>query len=126
MTRKLRIFLVEDNPMVRKNVIDMIELIVPCEVIAMAETEEEAVEGMRMSDADVFIIDVILKQGNGLEILRTLRSIKRGVWIVFSNHTLPELERMCLEYGADFFFDKTNEVDSLIQELTRQAYSLKE
>jgi DNA-binding NarL/FixJ family response regulator len=35
--------------------------------------------------------------------------------VVLSNYATPDMRRRCLELGADRVFDKSNEIDALIQ-----------
>ncbi len=43
-----------------------------------------------------------------------LLSPRRHV-VVLSNYATPDMRRRCLELGADRVFDKSNEIDALIQ-----------
>ena len=41
--------------------------------------------------------------------------------VVLSNYATPDMRRKCLELGADQVFDKSNEIDALIQYCGRLA-----
>ena len=48
--------------------------------------------------------------------LKTLkRSVHAPVVVVLTNNAYPELERKCLEEGADFFLDKAKDFEKLFQ-----------
>ncbi len=67
--RQLRVFLVEDLPMVRDRVIESLEEIPGLEVAGFADGEERALSWLRRQSCDVLILDLELRQGNGLGVL---------------------------------------------------------
>ena len=61
------------------------------------------------------IVDIFLKGGSGLGVLRAAQALPRaGDMVVLSNYATPDMRRKCLELGADRVFDKSNEIDALI------------
>ena len=116
-SRRLRCFIVEDSPVIRQNLIAMLEELLPIEVVGEVEDEAEAVAWLRGPDgqADLMIIDVFLKSGSGLEVLAQARALSRGgKLVVLSNYATPDIRRRCAALGADRVFDKSGELDELI------------
>ena len=116
-SRRLRCFIVEDSPVIRQNLIAMLEELLPVEVVGEVEDEGEALAWLRGSDAeaDLMIIDVFLKSGSGLEVLAQARAMGRGgKLVVLSNYATPDIRRRCAALGADRVFDKSGELDELI------------
>ena len=116
-SRRLRCFIVEDSPVIRQNLIAMLEELLPIEVVGEVEDEGEAVAWLRGPDAqaDLMIIDVFLKSGSGLEVLAQARALGRGgKLVVLSNYATPDIRRRCAALGADRVFDKSGELDELI------------
>jgi DNA-binding NarL/FixJ family response regulator len=114
---RLRCFIVEDSPVIRQNLIAMLEELLPVEVVGEVEDESEAVAWLRSpaGQADLMIIDVFLKSGSGLEVLAQARSLGRGgKLVVLSNYATPDIRRRCAALGADRVFDKSGELDELI------------
>lgn len=61
------------------------------------------------------IVDLFLKGGSGLGVLRAAQSSPpRYRLVVLSNYATPDMRRACLELGADQVFDKSTEIDALI------------
>jgi DNA-binding NarL/FixJ family response regulator len=120
----LRTYIVEDSPVIRENLIATLEELVPVEVVGTAEDEGTAVQWLAQpgNQADLLIIDIFLKSGTGLGVLRAagLQPQRRHV-VVLSNFATPDMRRKCLEMGADQVFDKSNEIDALIQYCGRLA-----
>jgi len=113
----LKAFVVEDSPVIRENLIAALEELAPVKVVGTAEDEPTAVSWLLASQnaCDLVIVDIFLKSGSGLGVLRTLGQTQRALnLIVLSNYATPDMRRKCLELGATRVFDKSNEIDSLI------------
>jgi len=125
----LKAFIVEDSPVIRENLIATLEEIVPLKVVGTAEDEADAVAWLNDEDntCDLVIVDIFIKRGSGLGVLeKTLQTPLSRKHVVLSNYATPDMRRRCLELGADKVFDKSNEIDNLIDycvELTGSGHS---
>lgn len=114
---QLKTYIVEDNPVIRESLIAALEELVPVEVVGTAEDELTAVEWLTQpgSHVDLVIVDIFLKRGSGLGVLRAMNGLaERHNVVVLSNYATQDIRRKCLELGADKVFDKSNEIDALI------------
>lgn len=122
----LRVYLVEDSPIIRANLIDTLEELAPIKVVGSADSENDAVAwiGEHGEDWDMLIIDIFLKSGSGMSVLRRCqgRGEQRKA-VVFSNYATPDIKRRCLELGADEVYDKSNEIDALIAYCSGLGYA---
>lgn len=125
--RQLRVFLVEDLPVVRNRVIESLEEIAGLEVAGFAEGEESALSWLRSQPCDVLILDLELRQGNGLGLLKSLAALQSHpglVKIVYSNHAGANVRLAAAQFGASYFFDKTLDTPKLrplLEKLTAAA-----
>jgi len=113
----LRAFLVEDSPIIRENLIAALEELAPVEVVGTAEDERSAVDGLASlaPPCDLVIIDIFLKGGSGLGVLRAASALGRPMkLVVLSNYATADMRRRCEALGANRVFDKSNEIDALI------------
>ena len=120
----LKTYIVEDSPVIRDNLIATLEELVPVKVVGTAEDEATAVAWLAHRDHpfDLVIIDIFLKGGSGLGVLRHATGLRRDAkLVVLSNYATPDMRLKCLELGADKVFDKSDEIDSLIQYCGRLA-----
>jgi len=120
----LRTYIVEDSPVIRENLIATLEEMVPVEVIGTADDETSAAQWLGQSDnaCDLVIIDIFLKSGSGLGVLQAARNgAAQRKLVVLSNYATPDMRRKCLQLGADKVFDKSNEIDGLINYCARLA-----
>ena len=119
----LNAFIVEDSPVIRENLIAALEELAPVKVVGTAEDEPTAVSWLGGSrECDLVIIDIFLKRGSGLGVLRAASELHKPMsLVVLSNYATPDMRRKCLELGASRVFDKSNEIDALILYCARLA-----
>jgi len=120
----LKTFIIEDSPVIRENLIATLEELAPVVVVGTAEYEASALEWLGHPDhaADLVIVDIFLKGGSGLGVLRHATGLQKGAkLVVLSNYATPDMRRKCLELGADKVFDKSDDIDALIQYCGRLA-----
>jgi DNA-binding NarL/FixJ family response regulator len=113
----LTTYIVEDSPVIRENLIATLEELVPLHVVGFAEDEDGAVDWLLDADhgADLVIVDIFLKAGSGLGVLRAVQAMQtKRRMVVLSNFATPDMRRKCLELGADSVFDKSADIDALI------------
>jgi DNA-binding NarL/FixJ family response regulator len=113
----MKTFIVEDSPIIRDNLIATLEEMLPMRVMGHADSEAEAVSWLRDHDAEIglVIIDLFLRVGSGLGVLRALQSNgASGRRVVLSNYATDDMRKQCLELGADRVFDKSHEIDALL------------
>ena len=113
----LRTYIVEDSPVIRDSLIATLEELVSVKVVGTAEDEAGAVQWMLQSQqpVDLMIIDIFLKSGSGLGVLRAAGALPQSVKrVVLSNYATVDMRRKCLALGAHRVFDKSNDIDALI------------
>jgi len=119
----LKTYLVEDSAVIRESLIAALEELGPIEVVGTAEDEACAVQWLTQGNQfDLVIVDIFLKGGSGLGVLRAANALApRRNMVVLSNYATPDMRRKCLELGADRVFDKSNEIEALVHYCARLA-----
>jgi len=116
-TATLSMFVVEDSAVIRENLIATLEELAPVRVVGSAEDEYGAVQWLQQAGhpTDLVIVDIFLKSGSGLGVLRAAQALAppRRL-VVLSNYATPDMRRKCLELGAERVFDKSADIDALI------------
>ena len=110
-------YLVEDNPVIRENLVGFLEDVADAEVVACAGTEEEAVSwlGQHRNGWDLTIVDLFLQRGNGLGVITACRNrAPHQKVVVLSNYATADMRDRSSRLGADAFFDKSAELDQLV------------
>jgi DNA-binding NarL/FixJ family response regulator len=112
-----RAYIVEDSPTIRENLIETLQELARVEPVGIAETEHEGKQWLAENDGywDLAIVDLFLKEGNGLNILQACRARKPSQkMVVLSNHATNDIRWRCAQLGADAVFDKSTEIDQLV------------
>jgi len=122
----LRVFLVEDSAVIRERLTESISALPHVEVVGHAATESEAISALEQVPSDAVVLDLQLRAGHGLNVLKALRetsSRPRLTVIVLTNFTSPQYRGRSMEIGADYFFDKSRDYDrvcDVLEDLARR------
>ena len=114
--RPLRVFLVEDSAHVRDLLLDFLHVPGEVEIVGYSDTEDESVTAIISQPVDAVIVDLKLREGGGMGVIEKLRTARLDPppkIIVFTNHPFPEIRRRAMQLGADYFFDKSADYDSV-------------
>ncbi|MBB3177421.1 DNA-binding NarL/FixJ family response regulator [Variovorax sp. Sphag1AA] len=113
----MKTYIVEDNVTIRENLVGTLEELTCISTIGFAETEAEATQWLseNTDEWELAIIDLFLKQGSGLGVLQACMSRRPDQKVVvLSNYATPDIRKRCEQFGVDAVFDKSNEIDGLI------------
>jgi len=121
---RLKTYIVEDNPTIRENLIGTLEELAQIDAVGTAETENEGKAWLAENggDWDLAIVDLFLKQGSGLGVLAACRDRpSRQKVVVLSNYATADIRQRCAQLGVDAVFDKSNEIDALVDYCIQQS-----
>ena len=108
------VFIADDSDPVRERLIALLSEIEGAEVIGEARNYDEAVKGVRSLKPHVVILDIQMPGGSGIDVLKSIKQDSRPpVVLMLTNHATPQYRKKCMEWGADFFLDKSREFESL-------------
>lgn len=111
----IKVFLVDDSIPVRERVAQMLREHA-IDVVGEAEAPQAAIEGILATHPDVVVLDIQLKGGTGLDVLRAVRqAAPQTAFIVLSNNSGPAYRKIYRIEGAMHFLDKNAEFDQLAQ-----------
>ena len=113
----LNTYLVEDSAVIRQSLITTLEELTSAKVVGTAADEESALQWLRLpaNKVDLVIIDIFLKAGSGMGVLKFASTMNLGAkLVVLTNYATADMRRKCLAMGADRVFDKSNDIDALI------------
>ena len=124
---RLKTYIVEDNPTIRESLIATLKELAFIDAVGTAETENDGKAWLAMQGRqwDLAIVDLFLKQGSGLGILAACRD--RKSWqkvVVLSNYATADIRQRCSQLGVDAVFDKSNEIDALVEYCIEQTRNL--
>ena len=109
---KLRVVIVEDSAIIRARLAEALSEIPNVAIVGQVETEADALAILAQAKWDAAVLDLQLKQGTGLGVLKSLAHGTRPAntkIIVFTNYAFPQYRDRSMLLGADYFFDKSRE-----------------
>jgi DNA-binding NarL/FixJ family response regulator len=120
---KFRAYIVEDSPTIRENLFATLTELALVEPVGAAETEAEGRHWLAANSDywDLAIVDLFLREGSGLNILEACRYRQpQQKMVVLSNHATDDIRWRCAQLGADAVFDKSMEIDALVDFCMRE------
>lgn len=123
----LRVALVDDSERIRARLAETLAEIPNVEVAFAADTEGEAVRLLASEKWDVVLLDLQLKVGTGLGVLKALQGLlgrESHVAIVLTNYGFRQYRDRALALGARYFFDKSRDLETMrrvLQDLAATA-----
>lgn len=107
--------LIEDSKTIRDTLIPTMSELGQMNVVAFAETAREGVALLTQPQSawQLAVVDLFLRQGSGLDVLRACANRRRDrIVVVLSNYATEEMRQQCIELGADAVFDKSTQLDA--------------
>lgn len=117
---KVRLFLVDDHPLVREWLAQLLQGEADFEVVGEAEDAASALAAMEQSPPDLAVVDLSLRSGSGLELIKSLRARLPAVQVlVLSMHEeLTQVER-ALRAGASGYVMKRESTQQIVEAIRR-------
>ena len=115
-----RVLIVDDHPIVREGLRALISQHADLEICGEAESVSEALELVNSSRPDIAVVDISLKDSDGLELIRRLRESDESIKILVSSmHDESLYARRSLRAGALGFVSKENAARQIVDAIRR-------
>lgn len=122
---KLKVFVADDSPIIRERLVEMLSQIRDIEIIGQTGDGIEAQTLILKMYPDVVIMDIQMPGKNGIKVLRCIKKAKPYIKvIIITNYPFYVYKKVCMEEGADFFFDKSGSLKAIIDVLERWKFEL--
>jgi DNA-binding NarL/FixJ family response regulator len=113
---KKRVLIVDDHPAVREALAIRISRLNDLEVCGEAANIDEALQLVESARPHVAIIDIVLKSGDGLELIKRIKArndkVRMLVWSMYGEHLYAE---RALRAGAMGYITKEEATDKIIE-----------
>jgi DNA-binding NarL/FixJ family response regulator len=114
----MKVLIVDDSSIVRLRLADLLAEVEGIEVIAQAEDALQAFDLVKTLKPDVAIVDVRMPKRSGIDLIDDIKSTRQAPKIIMlTNYPTAEYREKCFERGADYFFDKSSEIDKVVSVL---------
>ncbi len=111
----MRVFIVENSTFLQERLGRLVSGLRGVRVVGYAATASDAVEKILETRPAVVILDIRLDKGTGFDVLEKVKLRRqRPIIIVLTNYPYPQYRDKYLGAGADYFFDKSTEMDAVL------------
>jgi DNA-binding NarL/FixJ family response regulator len=118
--KKHRVFVVDDHPIVRQGLALLIDQEPDLVVCGAAEEAESALAAIADSRPDVLVLDISLPGPDGIDLLKTVRSIDPNLPVlVLSMHDEATYAERALRAGANGYIMKQEATENVLVALRR-------
>ena len=122
MTDKLKVLIIDDHPLMRRGIKQLVELEEGFEVVGGAGNGSEGISLALQTSPDLIILDLNMKGLSGLDTLKALRAEDVDARIVILTVSDAKNDIFTLiDAGADGYLLKDTEPDTLLSQLKRIA-----
>jgi DNA-binding NarL/FixJ family response regulator len=122
MPDAIRVYLVDDHPLVREGLANLINQQHSMQVCGEAEAVPEAIEGIAATRPDVAVIDISLKGASGLDLIKQLKGQQPAVKVVaLSMHDESLYAERALRAGALGYVMKRESSKKIVDAIGRVA-----
>lgn len=117
MNTPLRVFVIEDSPILMERIAEAIADQPSLILVGTADSERDALSKIRILKPEALVVDIKLREGNGLNVLAQLKwgegDDAKPKIVVFTNYPRQEYLRNSKQLGADYFLDKSTQFSDL-------------
>ncbi len=118
--QRRRILIVDDHPMLRRGLAALIESVPGLTVCSEAATRTAALDAIRVSPPDLVIVDLMLGDSHGLDLVKDLKIRHPGMpTLVLSMHDEALYAERSLRAGARGYVTKQELDDTLLMAIQR-------
>lgn len=116
MKGKTKIFIVEDHPLMRRGITNLINDEPDLHVCGDADNGSSALNGVMKSDPDLLLVDISLNGNDGIDFIKNVRTFKPDLPVlVLSMHDETTYAQRALRAGAQGYIMKKDAADKVIQ-----------
>jgi len=120
----LKVVMVEDSPVVAGRIRNMLNESGEISIVGEAFNSKEALVILKIMSPDIILVSLNLTAKNGISFLKEIRQLRPTIkMMVLSNQSETYFRNLCLESGADFFFDKSTEFEKIPGALAALHYA---
>lgn len=117
---RTRVFIVDDHPIVRQGLTQMLTQEMDFTVCGEAENAPQALQGIAELQPDLVLVDLSLKGGNGLALIKALKARQSTIPVlVVSMHDESLYVERVLRAGARGYIMKQEATDTMVRAIRR-------
>lgn len=117
-----KVFIADDSDVVRARLMMMLADIEGFEVVGQARDGDSALQKIHILKPDVVILDIQMPQVDGIQVLQQIKQRRpETIVIMLTNYPYLLMKIKCLSAGANYFFDKSSDLEYLVDTLQKMV-----
>lgn len=110
----MNLFIVEDSLLIQNRLMRFIEELPDIDIVGISSEISGAYEKILSTHTDAMILDIQLSDGNGLGLLKKIKTSTPDIRVVvLTNHSSEANRMQALRAGADSFLDKSTDFEQI-------------
>lgn len=110
----MKVMVVEDSQFIRERIVQLLSDMVGEQSVLAVGCVSDAVKQINQAPPTIILLDFLLPDGNGLEVLKLIREQSLPTQVmVMTNNPNEHYRKRSLQLGASHFFDKVKEFDQI-------------
>jgi DNA-binding NarL/FixJ family response regulator len=110
----MNLFIVEDSLLIQNRLVRFIEELPDISIVGISTDIVSAYDKILDAHTDAMILDIQLRDGNGLVLLKKIKTTHPEIRVVvLSNHSSEANRMQALRAGADSFLDKSTDFEQI-------------
>jgi two-component system chemotaxis response regulator CheB len=112
----MKLLIVDDSDVISKRLNELLQDINGLEIVGIAKDGLQAISEFNNLEPDIVVLDLMIPQMNGLDVLRNIRLHDKAVIvIILTNYHQSYFRDLSSELGANYFLDKSGEFEKVYQ-----------
>lgn len=122
----MRVLIADDSEILRRHLRNVLTEIPGITAITEATTTDEALAAFRHHQPDLVILDIRMPGEGGIAVLKAIHEQNPAIpVIIFTDYPYPQYRKKCLEEGTSYFFEKSTELEMMIELIRKLVQSQK-
>lgn len=122
MNEHYTIVVIDDHPLFRRGVIQLLRLDPAFDVVAEAGDFDAAMVAVRENEPDLVLLDLNMKHTSGVEILTAVKAFSPAIRVIMLTVSDSPSDLMqCFQNGADGYLLKDQEPEAILEDVQKAA-----
>jgi DNA-binding NarL/FixJ family response regulator len=116
LEKKIRVALVDDDQLARAGLISLLSPYSDISIILEANCGKEIIDKLKFTQVDIILMDIRMKDMNGIDVTKTIRSQNKSVKIIMlSMYEEPSFVLKSIEVDANSYLLKKSKAEEIYQ-----------
>lgn len=110
--KKIDILIVDDSITILTRMKEILSDIRCVDKISIATNGVEALEYLTTHQPELILLDINMPHKNGIELLKDVKQLYPKIQVMMvTNQSVDYYKPICMDYGAEYFIDKSTEFE---------------